>query len=242
MTHELQSTLEASAIQWPALRNHIPCMPHVIHLALGACMSSPSVKGRTKSSGSHERDRQFGDNESTNNGKSQKPRQEGNASINKVSAMQPGLPKILEKVHISWYFESPEIDHHIAKNAYCIDYADTWSLKQVHWQSKSQSLHRGTTDYGCEDRVDPNTIVAGARLPITGIHTRAAAKSKIHWLPATFHNSRWVEHCEVCHGSIEDISILDPVDVNEAYSHIASGYHSVQWHVRSYGQLDASFG
>jgi len=33
MTHELQSTLKASAIQWPAWRNHIPCMAHVIQLA-----------------------------------------------------------------------------------------------------------------------------------------------------------------------------------------------------------------
>jgi len=30
MTGELQSTLEASGIEWPALSNHIPCMAHVI--------------------------------------------------------------------------------------------------------------------------------------------------------------------------------------------------------------------
>jgi len=48
MTCELQSTLEASGIEWPSFRNHIPCMAHVIHLALGAFMSSLSVKGRTK--------------------------------------------------------------------------------------------------------------------------------------------------------------------------------------------------
>jgi len=33
---------------------------------------------------------------------------EGNAWINKVSSMRPGLVKIIEKVHISRYFESPE--------------------------------------------------------------------------------------------------------------------------------------
>jgi len=49
MTRELQSTLEASGIEWPPLRNHIPCMAHVIQLALGALMSSLGVKGRTKS-------------------------------------------------------------------------------------------------------------------------------------------------------------------------------------------------
>jgi len=44
MTRELQSTVEASGIEWPALRNHIPCMAHVIQLALGAFMSSLGVK------------------------------------------------------------------------------------------------------------------------------------------------------------------------------------------------------
>jgi hypothetical protein len=33
MTRELQSTLEASGSEWPAMRNHIPCMAHVIQLA-----------------------------------------------------------------------------------------------------------------------------------------------------------------------------------------------------------------
>jgi hypothetical protein len=35
MTRELQSTRQASRIEWPALRNHIPCMTHGIQLALG---------------------------------------------------------------------------------------------------------------------------------------------------------------------------------------------------------------
>jgi len=101
MTRELQSTLEAAGIEWPALRNHIPCMAHVIQLALGAFMSSLGVKGRTKSWEAHERDQQFGENESMDIGKSQRLRKEGNARINKVSAMKPGLAKIIENVHIS---------------------------------------------------------------------------------------------------------------------------------------------
>jgi hypothetical protein len=51
-------------------------------------------------------------------------------------AMRPGLAKIIEKVCISWYFESPETDLHIAENACWINYTDTWTLKWVHWLSK----------------------------------------------------------------------------------------------------------
>jgi len=101
MTHEQQSTLEASGIEWPALGNHIPCMAHVIRLALGAFMSSFGVKGCTRSWEAHECDPQCGENESIDVGKSQRLRKEGNARINKVSAMRPGLAKIIEKVRIS---------------------------------------------------------------------------------------------------------------------------------------------
>jgi hypothetical protein len=71
MTRELQSTLEVSGIEWPALRNHMPCMAHIIQLALGAFMSSLCIKGRTKSWEAHERDQQFGENESIDIGKIQ---------------------------------------------------------------------------------------------------------------------------------------------------------------------------
>jgi hypothetical protein len=90
MTPELQSTLEASAFGWPALRNHITCMAHVIWLALGAFRSSLGVKGRTKSWEAHGRDQQFGENEGLDIGKSQRLRKERNATINMVSAMRPG--------------------------------------------------------------------------------------------------------------------------------------------------------
>ena len=132
MTRELQSTLVDSGIEWPALRNHISCMAHIIQLASGAFISSLGVKGRTKSWEAHEHDQQLGENESIDNGNSQKLRKEGNARIKKVSAMRPGLARIIEKVRTSRYFESPETDLDIAENACCIDYADTWSSKRVH--------------------------------------------------------------------------------------------------------------
>jgi hypothetical protein len=158
-----------------------------------------------------------------------------------VLAMRPGLAKRIEKVRISWYFESPETDLHIAENVCGIGYPDTWSSKQVHWLSKTKSPYRATSDYGCEDMLELNTPVAQAHLQITGIHTPVAPKSKIQWLPATSPNSRWMDHCEVCYGSIESISILRPLDVKEAYHHIASHWHNVQWNLRSYGVRDPSF-
>jgi len=75
-------------------------MAHVIQLALNTFMSSLGVQGRTKSWEAHERDQQFGENESTDFGKSQRLRKEGNARINKVSAIKPGLAKIIDKVRI----------------------------------------------------------------------------------------------------------------------------------------------
>jgi len=242
MTRELQSTLEASGIEWPALRNHIPWLVHVIQLALGAFMSSLSVKGRTKSWESHERDQQFRQNESIDVGKSQRLRKEGNATINKVSAMRPGLAKIIEIVRISWYFESPEADLDIVENACCNNNANTWSPKRVYWLSKSQSPHCSTSDYRCEDTLELYTGVALVRLLFTGIHMRVDSKPKIQWILAATHNSGWMDDCQVCHGSIEAISILDPLDVEEAYSLIASRYHSIQWHVWSHRWHDATFG
>jgi len=61
--------------------------------------------------------------------RSQRLRKEGNAGINKVSAIVPGSAKLIETVHISRYFECPETDSHIAASACCIDYTDTWLLK-----------------------------------------------------------------------------------------------------------------
>jgi hypothetical protein len=55
MTHKFQATLEVFGIQLTALRFHIPRLPHVVQLALGAFMSSLGVKGRTKSWKAHGR-------------------------------------------------------------------------------------------------------------------------------------------------------------------------------------------
>ena len=76
-------------------------MAHVIQLGLGAFMNSLCVKGRTKSWEAHERDQQFGENESIDIGTGQRLQKAGNARINKVSAMRPGFAKIIEKVLIS---------------------------------------------------------------------------------------------------------------------------------------------
>jgi len=129
MTWEQQSTLDMSVIEWPALRNHLTCTACIIQLPLSALMSSLSVNGCTKYWEAHERDQQFGENGRIDIGTSQRLRKEGNVRIIKVSAMTSGLAKIIEKVHISRYFESSETDLHIAENASCIDYADTWSSK-----------------------------------------------------------------------------------------------------------------
>jgi hypothetical protein len=101
MTPMLQPTLVASGFEGPALRNPLPCMAPMIQLALDAFMSSLHVKGRTKSWEANERDQQFGKNESIDIGKSQRLRKEGNARINKVSTIRPGLATIIEKVRIS---------------------------------------------------------------------------------------------------------------------------------------------
>jgi len=114
MTWELQFTLQASGIEWPALRNHIPCRAHAMQLALGTVMSSVGVNVRAKLWEPPQCAQQFGENEITDIGKSQRLPNEGNARINKVSVMKPGLTKIIEKVRISKHFENSETDDHIA--------------------------------------------------------------------------------------------------------------------------------
>jgi hypothetical protein len=51
-----------------------------------------------------------------------------------------------------------------------------------------------------------------------------------------------MDDCQVCHGSVEAILILHPLDVEEAYSHIASRNHTVQGQVRSHVCRDGGFG
>jgi hypothetical protein len=72
-----------------------------VQLALGTFMCSRGFKDHTKSWKAHERNQQFGENESIEIEKSQTLPKEGNTRINKVSAMEPGLAKKIEKVRIS---------------------------------------------------------------------------------------------------------------------------------------------
>jgi len=111
---EFQSTLKASGMEWPALRNHIACMAHVIQLASGAFITILHVQGPMASWKAHEHIQQFGKNESRDSGKSHRLRKAGKPRINKASAMRPDLAKIIQKVRISRYFESAETDLHIA--------------------------------------------------------------------------------------------------------------------------------
>jgi hypothetical protein len=104
---------------------------HFIQLSFGAFMSSRGVNGRKKSLEAHECDQQFGENASTDIGKSQRLRNEGNARINQESAMRPGLAKIIDTVRISTHSESADTDLHKTENACCIDCADTWTSKPV---------------------------------------------------------------------------------------------------------------
>jgi hypothetical protein len=217
MTRELPTTLDASGIEWPALRNHIPCRAYVIELALGAFMSSLGANGRTKCWETHEHNQQFRQNESTDNGKSQRPRKQSNPSINEMSAMRPGWAKIIENVRISTYFESAETERFIAENASCNNYADTCLSIRVPSLSNSKSSDSSTTHSGCEDNLELDTGVARAPLTITCIHTQVASTPKTQRLPATLHNTGWVDNCQVYHTSLTAIPVLDPIDVERAH-------------------------
>jgi len=155
--------------------------------------------------------------------------------------MRPGLAKLIEKVHISSYFESPDTDLHVAENTFCVDCDDTLSLKWVHGLSKSQSQPCGTIYYGCDDWLELNTGVALVSLPIMRIHLQVATNYNTLLLLATLHYTEWMDHCQVHRGSLEPILILDPVDVEAAFSHIASRYHSSWGHVQSYGWRYGSY-
>jgi len=152
--------------------------------------------------------------------------------INMVSAMRPGLVKIIQKVCISRYFESPQTDLHVAENTCGIDYANSWSSQHVNWLPKSQSPRYSITQYEFENTLELNNGDAWASLPNMRTYSWVAPKSKLQWLPATLHNREWIDHCQVHYGTFQAIPILDRVDIEEAYGPIASQHHSLQWHVR----------
>lgn len=91
MARELQRSLKNMEVEWSAAQNHVPCMAHVIQLALSAFMQSLGVKGRSKSWEEGVRDTL---NENSNSGKGKV----GCARIKKIQDMQTGFSKIIEKV------------------------------------------------------------------------------------------------------------------------------------------------
>jgi len=139
----------------------------------------------------------------------------------------------------SW--KAHERNQQYAKNACCMDYANTQSLKWDLWLSKSEFTTRSTTNYGCSDTMTFNTGVVWETLPITRIHPKGAQQSKIPWLPHTLHNPGWMNHRHITCANFMTIQVLDSEDVEKAYGYPASSDHCLQWHVRWYGWRYASF-
>jgi len=224
-------------------------MAHVIQLALGVFMHSRGVKGCTKSWEAHEREQEFGENESIDIEKSQRLHKEGKARINMVSAMWPGLATIIEKVCISRNFECPEPDRHIAANGYPIEYANTRSLKWVHWRTISESPNCFTTYHQCEVTVPFKSGVAWASIPITRIHLWVAREFTCEYLK----NSPYSDYCPLF--TTQDKWIIQKYVMGVLRTfrywtlwmskiHTVNLHHvchCVQWHIPSYGWHYASF-
>ena len=49
MVKELYRSMKAMEVDWSAVQNHIPCMAHIIQLALVAFMKSLGIQGRNRS-------------------------------------------------------------------------------------------------------------------------------------------------------------------------------------------------
>jgi hypothetical protein len=91
MTNCLERLLENESTVWSAEQNHLPCMTHIIQLALGAFMDSLGVKVRHKSWEDTEREKIGGQKSSGRN-------KGGGARVDKVVSLEPGFHKIVEKV------------------------------------------------------------------------------------------------------------------------------------------------
>jgi hypothetical protein len=156
--------------------------------------------------------------------------------------MRPGFAKIIGKICISRWLNSPQSDLYTAENTCCINYAHSCTSKQVHSLSTAQSLHYRTTNYASDDTFKLDSGVGRVSLPIITIQLGLAPQWLMQWLPATLYNTGWMNHCQVCHRRFEAIPTLDPVNVDEVYSQIASRYHRVQWYLWLYGQHYAGFG
>jgi len=163
------------------LRNQVACIeasnPYMVQLvqfAFSAFVSSFGVTGHTKFWQALERNQQFGENESTDIGMSQRLRKEGNARINLVLAMRQGVSKLINKVHILRKFECLETALHIAVNTGSIEYTDSRSSKGLHWLSKSESMKCSATYYTYADMLEMDAGVAWVSLPITRIFPQVA--------------------------------------------------------------------
>src|SRR6266849_3304784 len=94
MTGCLQLLLNESGVEWSAELNHMPCMAHVIQLALWAFIHTLGDKGRQKS---------WEDTKSENiradRGRESK-RRIGGARVERVALLKCGFNKIVEKVFL----------------------------------------------------------------------------------------------------------------------------------------------
>ena len=91
MVKELQASLKAMEVEWSAAQNHIPCMAHVIQLALSAFIQSLGVKGRSKSW-------EDGVCDSLMEDRKGKKAKAGSVRVKKIVDMPAGFFKIIEKV------------------------------------------------------------------------------------------------------------------------------------------------
>jgi len=186
-TWEPQSPVKCSVIAMRAFLNQNRRMAEAIQLVRGTLMRSVGVQGRIKFWGANQCDQQFGENRSSDIGKSQRLPKEGNVRITKMLAMWPHMAKLIEKVPIWRNIESPETDLHIAVNGCSIDYAGTGSLKQVHSLSKCQITSHITTNNGCENMQKFITGAASVSLPIMLVHPQVG--KSIQNLVLTTHSS-----------------------------------------------------
>ena len=90
MVKELQRSLKAMEVDWSAAQNHVPCMAHVIQLALASFM---------KSLGIQERNRSWEDGvwDALTEEQGTKTKM-GSCRIAKIGSLKAGFNKIIEKV------------------------------------------------------------------------------------------------------------------------------------------------
>ena len=90
MVKELQRSLKAMEVDWSAAQNHVPCMAHVIQLALAAFMKSLGIQRRNRSWEDGVRD--------TLTEEQGAKSKMGSCRIAKIGSLKTGFSKIIEKV------------------------------------------------------------------------------------------------------------------------------------------------